>query len=270
LVQLCVVQYSREQLRGAVGLQATRIARDKMQRRVRVSEVEALASDEHRAELTPMFWQGTVVAFGTLVVTILVFVILCFSQMAQNTGKLQRLIDYKNPQTAARCMQSESTEWFIQRLMPLKYIASFAPPGVDKELWAKMTLTNGDYDDDWTWGDCGPKTEATCGQTDLAEVYTGFQSVASGIMRTYQEHGLSSICSEKGAGISYGIFLDMLCQNAAEESTPMCFSPFPHACQYGLRPYDSTRAQELVMTAIKQLPSRCEWRIPTLQEEMNR
>lgn len=78
---------------------------------MRVSEDEALASDEHRAELTPFFWQGVAGGFGALVVTGLVFAILSFSQVTQTLTALKNLASFTDPLKVTRvCKPTKNLE----------------------------------------------------------------------------------------------------------------------------------------------------------------
>lgn len=65
-------------------------------------------------ELTPLFWQGSLGALGTLLVAGLVFVILSFSQLAQSLTELKTVASAANSfQTFSLCQWGNKLEWSL-------------------------------------------------------------------------------------------------------------------------------------------------------------
>ena len=183
-----------------------------MQRRVRVSEVEALAPGEHRAELTPFFWQGVAGGFAALLLTGLVFMILSFSQVTQILTAAKEVALFANLGTELSvCEQTESSEWtFNSNGLPAAYMhKSFSYANYEQAL---NNMYNGPNFNLVQSVDCTGRgtTPATCQRLELMDVWNLLHVVAPELAnREWDE-----LCSTGADGSSSdnGLVMNALCE----------------------------------------------------------
>jgi len=251
-----------------------------MQRRVRVSEVEALAPGEHRAELTPFFWQGVAGGFAALLLTGLVFMILSFSQVTQILTAAKEVALFANLGTELSvCEQTESSEWtFNSNGLPAAYMhKSFSYANYEQAL---NNMYNGPNFNLVQSVDCTGRgtTPATCQRLELMDVWNLLHVVAPELAnREWDE-----LCSTGADGSSSdnGLVMNALCEasliypprgvSAGTDNEPTHFWPcftirgggFETGREHCNRPHLMARQLEIekdiVMGLVSKLPPPCQ------------
>lgn len=187
-----------------------------MQRRVLVSEDDALASNERRVELTPFFWQGLAGGFAALVLTGLVFVILTFSQVAQTLTEVKDVALIANSiKEISICAQSLDSEWMFMQ-------ESGLPAAYQYQVFSYINfeqmmgiLGNNDNTNAYSPVGCSMRTTATCLELNLADVWS-FLNAVSRTLRS-RSTDWQKVCSPGADGVSsdYGLVMNALCKAAA-------------------------------------------------------
>jgi hypothetical protein len=187
-----------------------------MQRRVLVSEDDALASNERRVELTPFFWQGLAGGFAALVLTGLVFMILTFSQVAQTLTEVKDVALIANSiKEISICSQSHNSEWMFMQ-------ESGLPAAYQHQVFSYINLEQmtgvmgvNERTEVYSPVGCSMRTTATCLELNLADVWSFLNSISS----TLRGYGIvwQKVCSSGADGVSsdYGLVMNALCEAAA-------------------------------------------------------
>jgi hypothetical protein len=187
-----------------------------MQRRVLVSDDEALASNEHRVELTPFFWQGLAGGFAALVLTGLVFVILTFSQVTQTLTAVKDVAFLANElKIINECNPSANPEWsFMQNTgVPVAYLhQSF--PYINMEPMIDIMM-NGNSISLMDPLSCNSRKQDTCLTLSPADVWVFLNTLTSNFRSS--SVNWHTVCSTGADGVpsDYGLVMSALCEAAA-------------------------------------------------------